>query len=165
MARPILRWSRFLRFLDALEVGFEFRLAGPGRAVHTLELSVVLVAAPVSAREFRQLERLTDVPRRRQVRPPAQVLPGALAINADRLVTRDVADDLGLVGLADAFEMGDGLVAVPHLAVDRLVAVDDLLHAQFDLGEVVEAERRLAGEIVIEAVFDVGADGDLGVGK
>jgi hypothetical protein len=61
--------------------------------------------------------------------------------------------------------MGDSLVAVPNLARDLLVAVDDLAHLRFDLRQVVERERRIAREVVIEAVLDGRADGDLRTGE
>src|SRR5258708_738461 len=97
--------------------------------------------------------------RGRQVRAAAQVLPRPLAINGDRLSAGDVADDLSLVGLADASEVGDSLAPVPHLARDRLVAIDDLAHARFDLGQVVQGERLVAGGGVIETVLDGGGGG------
>ncbi len=83
-------------------------------------------------------------------------------IDRDRLALGQIADDLGLVGLAHALEVGDRGVAVHLLTADGLVAVDDLAHALLDRGQVVEAERLAAGEVVIEAVLDVGADGHLG---
>ena len=61
--------------------------------------------------------------------------------------------------------MGDGLVAVPDLAHDLLVAIDDLLHALFDLGQIVQTEGRVAGEVVVEAVLDGRTDRDLGAGE
>ena len=61
--------------------------------------------------------------------------------------------------------MGYSFVAVPHFTHDLFVAVDDLLHARFDGRQVIEAERRIAREVVIEAVFDGRADGDLGSGE
>ena len=59
------------------------------------------------------------------MRPQAEVLPGPLAVDADLLAQGQVGDDLGLVGLADGLEVGDGVVAVPDLPADRLVAFDD----------------------------------------
>ncbi len=55
--------------------------------------------------------------------------------------------------------------AVPHLAADLLVAVDDLAHALLDRRQVVQRERLVAGEVVVEAVLDVGADGHLRAGE
>jgi hypothetical protein len=154
-----------LGLLEPQEVGGEVLRRGPGRAVDPLQLGVALVAAPVGAGQLRQLERLADMLRRRQVRPAAEVEPLALAIERHVLVGRDALDDLGLVLLADGLEVGDGLVAVPDLADDLLVAVDDLGHALFDRREVVRAERLVAGEVVVEAVLDVRADGHLRAGE
>ena len=57
------------------------------------------------------------------------------------------------------------LVARPDLAGDRLVAVDDLASScALDLGEIVGRERLVAHEVVIEAVLDRRAEGDLGAG-
>ncbi len=147
------------------QMGFEVGLAGPRRTIDALELSVAMVAAPIGAGQLHQFERLADRLRRGQVRPQAQVLPLALAIDRDRLALGQVGDDLGLVGLADRLEVGDGLGAVPDFAHDLLVAVDDLLHALFDLGQIIQAERRLAGEVVIEPVLDGRADRDLRAGE
>ena len=99
------------------------------------------------------------------MRAAAEILPAALAIDRNLFAGRDALDDLGLVGLPDALEVGDGLVAGPDLAPDRLVAVDNLLHPLLDRRQVVQAERLVAREVVVEAVVDRRADGHLGAGK
>jgi hypothetical protein len=99
------------------------------------------------------------------VRAAAEVLPVPLAVDRDVLAGRDALDDLGLVLLADGAEVLDGLVAVPDLAMDRLVAVDDLPHPLLDRGKVVQAERLVAGEVVVEAVLDRRADRHLRAGE
>ncbi len=99
------------------------------------------------------------------MRSPAQVDPVARAIGRDRLAGRQVADQLGLEGLALALEQPDRGVALPHLADQLLIAVDDLGHLLLDGGEVVGRERLLAGEVVIESVLDRRADGHLGAGE
>src|SRR3546814_18588094 len=71
---------------------------------------------------------------------------------------------LGLVLLPDRGEVADRLFAVPHLAADRLVAVDDLVHALLDGRKVGGRAGGLPGEVVVEAVFDGRAGGDLGAG-
>src|SRR3546814_8294115 len=71
---------------------------------------------------------------------------------------------LGLEGLAMLLEVAHRLVAGPDLAGDLLVAVDDLAHAGFDLIEIRRGERLVPGEVVIEAVLDRRAEGDLGAG-
>ena len=57
--------------------------------------------------------------------------------------------------------MGDGFVAVPNLTNDLEVAVDDLFHALFDRHQIIQAERRIACEVVVEAVLDGRTDGYL----
>src|SRR5207237_5436720 len=98
------------------------------------------------------------------MRPDAQVEEIPLAIEADLLLGRDLADIFGLVALADAVEEGDRLVAVPYLAGDRLVAVHDVAHAFLDAREVLRGERRRLGEVVVEAGLGRGTEGDQGVG-
>ena len=151
--------------LDTLQVGLQVRLAGPGRAVDALKLGVAVVAAPVGARQLGQLEGLAHMPGRGQVRTQAQVLPAALPVDGDDLVLSQVGDDLGLVGLADPLEVGDGLVAVPDLPDDLLVPVNDLGHPRLDGAEVIQREGLVPGEVVIEAVLDGRTDGHLGSGE
>ncbi len=61
--------------------------------------------------------------------------------------------------------MLDRLVARHHAPVHRQILRRDLRHALLDRGEVLGRERPLVGEIVVEAVLDHRADGDLGVGE
>src|SRR5260221_7294354 len=85
------------------------------------------------------------------MRPGAEIDETALAIEADRLVARDLVDPLRLVFLADRVEERDGTVALPFLARDRLVAVDNLMHALLHLLEGLRREGLVARGIVIEA--------------
>ena len=165
MARPTLRWSRRSASSQAVQIGLKVVFAGPGGAVDTLQLRLGVVAPPIGARELGQLERLAHQTRRGQVRPAAEVLPLALMIDGDRLVLGQVADDLGLVGLAHGLEAGDGGVSRHDLAREAFAALHDLAHPGFDLGQIVQTEGRFAGEVVIEAVLDGGADGDLRAGE
>ena len=64
--------------------------------------------------------------------------------------------------LAELIEEGDRLVA-RHFAVrDREVLRHDLVHALFDLREVFFREGLLAGEVVVETVFDRRSDRHFG---
>ena len=113
------------------------------------------------------MNALPSLPVDGQVRTAAEILPLiALAIDRDRLARRDdVVDDLRLVRLADRLEVRDRRFAVPHFALDRQIGVDDLLHALFDLLEIVRRERLVAREVVVEAVLDRRADRHLRAGK
>ena len=96
------------------------------------------------------------------MRPPAQVDEVALAIEADGLALGNSLDDLGLVVLACVLEKPHRLGPVPFLTDDGLVALDDVMHASLDFFKVLGRKGLFAGEIVVEAVLDGGADGDLG---
>src|SRR5262249_22320900 len=153
-----------LGFLKAEEILVELLLARPGRAVNALQLRVPGVAAPVSAGDIHQLEGLPEPAGRRQMRPDTEIDEIALAIEADLLLRRNLADIFGLVALADAVEEGYRPVAAPHLARDRFVAAHDVAHALLDAREVVGRERRCAREIVIKAGVGRRAEGDLRFG-
>ncbi|MNS68507.1 hypothetical protein D3C72_1017910 [compost metagenome] len=154
-----------LGLFDAQQIGVQVLLGRPGGAVDALQLGARGITAPVGAGQLGQLEGLADELGGREVRPPAQVGPFALLVDGDGLRARQVADQLGLVGLAHRLEMLDRRVAVPDLTLQRGAPVDDLAHLLFDLGEVVGREGLVAGEVVIEAVLDGRADGDLGAGE
>ena len=66
-----------------------------------------------------------------------------------------------LVVLAQVLEERDRLVARHHLALDLQVALGELRHVLFDGRKIFRRERALVGEIVVEAVLDHRADGDL----
>ena len=158
---PELAVVASLGLLEHVQVGLELFLARPRGAVDPLEHLVAGVAAPVRARDAHQLERLAELAGRGEVRTPAQIDPLALAVHRDGLVARDVRDDLRLVLLAPVAEEPDRFVAVPFLARDRLVAVDDLAHAGLHAFQILRCEGLLAREVVVEPVLDGGSDGDL----
>ena len=74
---------------------------------------------------------------------------------------RDAGDDLGLVVLAHVLEELHGLVARHHAPADLQVRRGDFLHLRFELLEVFGREGTLEREVVVEAVLDDRADGDL----
>ena len=98
------------------------------------------------------------------MRTAAQVVPIAVEIDLDLFVARQVGDDLGLVRLADGFEMRDRFVARPHLAPRRQIGRDEFLHLRFDLGQIVGRERIVPREVVEEPILDIGTDGHLRAG-
>src|SRR5262249_2013101 len=118
-----------LRLLELMQIGVERLLLGEGRAVDALELLVLGVAAPIGARHLHHLEGVAELPRRGQMRARTEVDELALLVDGDLLVLGDLLDPLGLVLLADRLEEAHGLVARPDLARDRLVAIDNLVHA------------------------------------
>ena len=150
-----------LRLLDPLEVGLEVVLRVERGAVDPRELRVLLVPAPVGAREARQLERL-DRLRVLEVRAAAEV--GELALRVERDVALRRVDELDLVGLALVLEAPARLIAGnllprPRAALGELTA--DLL---LDPLERVLTDRLGELEVVVEAVLDRRADRDLDPG-
>ena len=57
--------------------------------------------------------------------------------------------------------MLDRAGAVPDLGADGFALVDDLFHLLFDRAEVFGRKRLFAVKVVVPAVFDHRADGDL----
>ena len=124
----------------------------------------VAVAAPIGARDLHQLEGVADLAGRGHVRAAAEIEPVALLVDVDLLVRRNGIDQLDLEHLALVAEDLLGLVARPDFFGERFVARDDLAHLLLDRVEVLGRERLVAEEVVVEAVLDHRADGDLGAG-
>ena len=97
------------------------------------------------------------------MRAAAEIDEFALAVDRDLVVFGEVADDLGLVRLADGLEVPDGVVAVPDFAGDGFVAGNDLAHPRLHRLEVGRREGLAAREVVVEAVLDRRADRDLDI--
>ncbi|AIY17733.2 Serine phosphatase RsbU, regulator of sigma subunit [Pimelobacter simplex] len=170
-----------LGLLEPVQVLVERLLARPGGAVDALELLVLLVAAPVGRGAAHQLER-RDPLGGGQVRPPAEVLPGHLALAVDVVVDGQLAgadlgartlgriggvaleaDQLDLVGLVG--QLDEGVLVGGDPAVEALVLLDDLAHRGLELDQVLGDERGRHVEVVVEAVLDRRADAELGVGE
>src|SRR5215471_21584053 len=90
-----------LGFFDAGEVRLEFLFVAPGGAVNALELCVLRIPAPIGAGDLGQLEGLTDLRGRGEVRSAAEIVPIAVIINSDFFARRQVADELRLEFFAD----------------------------------------------------------------
>src|SRR3989441_11846790 len=74
-----------LRFFDLVQIAVEIFLAEKGSSVNALQLRVLLVSQPVSPGDIQQLECL-DCPRRRNVRPAAEVEKVASLVNRNFLI-------------------------------------------------------------------------------
>ena len=149
-----------LGFFDHAQMVLQVFLGGPGRAVNTLQHGVAVVATPIGACHFHQLEVL-EPPGAGHVRAAAQVFKSALAVQAHVFARWNAADDLGLVVLAQPAEVGDGFVARQHAALNRFVLARQLGHAPLDRRQVFWREWALKGEVVEKTVFDHRANGHL----
>ena len=123
-----------------------------------------MITPPVRTGDLHQLEGGADIGGGPHVRPATQIYPVPLAVQSDGFRRRQVLNELGLVFLALRLEEGDGFLAVDHAALEPGAAADNVAHFRLDGGEVVRRERLIACEIVVEAVLDRWADGDLRAG-
>ena len=94
----------------------------------------------------------------------AKVEPLALGVELDLLPFGDGVDQLELERLALLGEQLLRRLPVHDLATEGPVARDDLAHLGLDNRQVVRREGLVTGKVVIEAVLDDRADGDLRAG-
>ena len=98
------------------------------------------------------------------MRSPAEIDEVTLCVERHRLRV-EALEDLDLEALAALAEERDRLRARQLLALERQVGLRDHAHLVLDAREILGRERLRLGEVVIEAVLDGGADGDLHLGK
>ena len=168
-----------LGLLDALLVGDEVFLGGPGGAVDALELIVGLVALPVGGRRLGQREAVADELGGGQVGAAAQVLPGHRAVAAHVVVhgERRAADldgralgalalrgdELELVGLLS--QLNHGLLLGDLAAHEALAFLDDALHALLEVAQQLGGHRVDVAKVVVETIGDERADAEVHVGE
>jgi hypothetical protein len=153
-----------LGLLQLMQVGVEIFFARPGRAVDALEHGLRRIPAPIGAGDLQELEALADLPRRGHMRPAAEIEPLALRVDFDLVPLGYGVDQLELEGFALVGEQRLRLLAVHDLAGERGIARDDLAHLGLDDGKIVGREGLIPREVVIEAVLDDRANGDLRAG-
>ena len=99
------------------------------------------------------------------VRAATQVFEIAFAVQADRLVGRNAANDFRFVMLTYCLEVGHRLIAWQFTTHHRLVFGGQLGHALFNRDQVLRREGATEGKVVIKAVFNDGTDRDLRLRK
>ncbi len=166
-----------LGLLQPVEVLGQGLVRLPGRAVDTLELLALLVAAPVGPGHPHQGE-MAQPAGRGNVGSPAQVSEGRrVPVGGDLgcltplgrgvhlvMAGTDGLDDLPLERLV--VEEGEPFVDGVLVTDERLVLGHDLPHGGGDPIEVLVAEVGPSGqfEVVVEAVLDHRSDGEVGPG-
>src|SRR5262249_41803903 len=153
-----------LGLIELMEVSIELLLARPGRAVDTLKHRLRRVTSPIGASNLEQLEPLADLSRRSHVRPAAEVDPVALRIGVELIAFGHRPAQPDFEGPPLLLEHLLRLLAISYPASERPIASHDLAHLRFDLGQILGRERLVACEVVIEAILDDWADGDLRAG-
>src|SRR5579872_2485156 len=138
-------------FRKKREICIEFFLLQEGCAVDALQLRLMLVAAPVRARDAEQLECL-NLARAMRVTAAAEIGKLADRVQRDRLAFGDVPSQLDFVGII--LEMLDRAGARYFTSRHLVVGGDDLAHARFEPFEIGRRERLLTVEVVVKTVFD-----------
>jgi len=147
--------------LESLEMSVERVLGRECSTVDTGEHLVLLASAPVSAGHGRELERL-DRRSGHQVRTCAQVREVALLVEGDGFALACVfLAEFNLVGFALFFEVLYSFVGSHCEVFEAYGLLNDLLHFCFDFCQGVGGEGLLGVEIIVEAVLDSRAYGEL----
>ena len=150
------------RVLTLLEIRLQLVLIGERHAVDTLELLAAGIAAPVGGVAGGELDAVAlDAARGVHVRAGAQVHELALLVEGDMGILRQVVDKLHLVGLFLLLHILDGLGAGQLEALQLQLLLADLPHLRLDLRQVLRREGEGRVQVVIEAVVDGRADGQL----
>jgi hypothetical protein len=163
----------FLRLFQAVEVGFQILLVFEGRAVETLQAALRLVAQ-VEGRGNRHQFHVLALGGVADVGSCAEVDEVAVLEAGDLLALWDLVDEVQLEArgiartLAEAAETaalrhGLRLLAGNRLVFELLVLLGDLPHLRLDLLEVVRCDAVLHLEVIVEAVLDRRAVGELRV--
>ena len=151
-----------LGLLQALKIGVQLLLLGEGHAVDALQGLAIGVAAPIGGVAGGQLDAVAlDAAGGVHVGAGAQVNKLALLVEGDVGILRQVVDQLDLIGLLLLLHILDGFLAGQLEALQLQLLLADLAHLRLDLRQVVggKGERRI--QIVVKAVVDAGADGQL----
>ena len=144
------------------QVLVQLLLLGEGHTVDPLEGLAAAVAPPVGGVAGGELDGVAlDPPGGIHVGAGAEVGELALLIKGDDRVLGQVVDKLHLVGLAPFLHEGDGLPTGQLEALQLQLLLADLPHLGFQLRKLGLGEGLRGVKIVVKAVVDAGADGQL----
>ena len=151
--------------LALFEVGVQLFLLRESDAVDALEHLAVRVAAPVGGVAGGQLDGVAlDPAGGVQMGAGAQIGELALLVEGDVGVLRQIMDQLHLVGLALLLHELDGLFPGQLEPLQLQLLLADLPHLCLDLLQVLRREGEGGVQVVVPALVDGGADGQLHLG-
>ncbi len=162
------------RLFQHFEVGFHLGLVLEGGAVDALELRVFLVSFVVGAGDAGELEG-ADVAGAHRVRASTQIEEIAVLEIGNRFAFGDVCEIAELefawvagafaqTAEAAAFSILNRLFARDNDFLENMVGFDLLFHLLLDLREILGGDAMREVHVVIEAVLDGRAGGELGFG-
>ena len=145
-----------------LQVGVQLLLLGEGHAVDALEHLPAGVPPPVGAGGAGELDGVAlDAAGGVQVGAGAEVGELALLVEGDVGVLREVVDELHLVGLLLLLHELHRLLTGQLKALQLQLLLADLPHLRLQGLQVLGGEGTGGIEVIVEAVVDAGADGQL----
>ena len=148
-----------------LQIGVQLILLRESHAVDPLEHLPAAVAPPVGAAALGQLDGVAlNAAGGVQMGTGAQVGELALPIEGDVGVLGQVLNQLHLVGLPLLLHIADGLLPGQLEPLQLQLLLADLAHLGLDLLQVLLGEGLGAVQVIVEAVVDGRANGQLGVG-
>ena len=151
-----------LRLFDARQILVQLFLLRERNAVDSLQRLTVGVAAPVCRVAGSQLDGVAlDASGGVQMRTGTEVCELALGVERNVRVNRQIVDQLDLVRLVLFFHILDGFLARQLKALELELFLADLAHLGFQLFHDLGREGKRRVEVIIEAVVDRRADGQL----
>ena len=152
----------FLGLLDPGQVLIQLVLLREGHAVNSLESLAAGVAPPIGGVAGGELDGVAlDAAGGIHVGASAEIHELALFIEGDDRVLGQVVDELHLVGLALLLHVGDGLLTGQLKTLQLQLLLADFPHFHLKLLHLGLGKGLGGVEVVIEAVVDAGADGQL----
>ena len=147
------------------QICVQLLLLGESHAINTLQHFAFGVTTPVSAGSAGQLNSVAlDAAGGVQMGAGAQIGEIALLVEADDCVFRQIVDELNLIGLVLFFHEFDSFSAGQLKALQFQLFLADFTHFCFQSSQIVGSEGSRSIEIIVEAVVDAGADGQLYIG-
>ena len=148
--------------LQHLQISIQLILLLKSSAVYTLQHLVLLAATPVSTCHALQLQCLY-LAGGHHMRACAQIRELALSIEGNLRILRQVIYKLYLVILTGCPEHVQSLLTADQLALQLQVLLDNLVHFLLDVLQVILGEALLHVNIIVKAVLNGRADGQLHV--
>ena len=147
------------------EIGVQLLLLREGYAINALQHFALGIATPVSAGSTGQLNSVAlDAAGGIQMRAGAEVGKIALLIEANNSVLGQVINELYLIGLLLFFHKFDSFSAGQLKTLEFELFLADFAHFGFQSSQIIGSERSRSIKIIVEAVIDAGADGQLYIG-